>query len=142
MSEHSGTWIETLFIDILDHLQSECSSPSNYLPFCQPFWRISRRDEPGRLQSMRLQRVRHGWSNLTHMHCREYFPFLNFSVFVRLTSTPSTEFSSFLPVSFLEPTRCAIYVPEVSVYNPHHHTYWVIMLFPLNLATSPLYCIL
>ena len=31
-------------------------------------WRIPWKEEPGRLQSMGLQRVRHDWSDLTHIH--------------------------------------------------------------------------
>ena len=31
-------------------------------------WRISRTEEPGGLQSIASQRVRHNWSNLAHMH--------------------------------------------------------------------------
>ena len=31
-------------------------------------WRIPRIEEPGRLQSMESQRVRHDWSNLAYMH--------------------------------------------------------------------------
>ena len=31
-------------------------------------WRIPRTEEPGRLQSMGLQRVRRDWSNLAHTH--------------------------------------------------------------------------
>ena len=32
-------------------------------------WRIPRTEEPGRLQSMGSQRVRHNQSDLAHMHC-------------------------------------------------------------------------
>ena len=31
-------------------------------------WRILRTEEPGRLQSMGLQRLRHDWRDLPHMH--------------------------------------------------------------------------
>ena len=37
---------------------SQCSA---VLLWCIPAWRISWTEEPGRLQSMGLQRVRHGW---------------------------------------------------------------------------------
>ena len=38
-------------------------------------WRIPWREEPGGLQSMRLQRDRHDWSDLVHMHTSLPYPF-------------------------------------------------------------------
>ena len=44
-------------------------------------WRIPWTEEPGGLQSIELQRVRHNWSNLGHMHAclRTDHPGLTFS---------------------------------------------------------------
>ena len=36
-------------------------------------WKIPWTEEPGRLQSMRLQRVRHDWATSTHTHTHERF---------------------------------------------------------------------
>ena len=35
-------------------------------------WRIPWTEEPGELQSMGSERVRHNWSNLTHTHTKPY----------------------------------------------------------------------
>ena len=45
-------------------------------------WRIPWTEEPGGLQSMGSQRVRHDWSDLAHTHVRMFFP---------LCGTPSSD---------------------------------------------------
>ena len=42
-------------------------------------WGIPWTDEPGRLQSIRFQRVRHDWSDLEHTHIQTYFLWGNFT---------------------------------------------------------------
>ena len=49
-------------------------------------WRIPWTEEPGRLQSIELQRVRHDWSNLAHTHIFYHFifsPLYKFLVFLK-----------------------------------------------------------
>ena len=45
------------------HLGKGMATPSSILT-----WRTPRTEDPGRLQSMESQRVRHDWSNWGHMH--------------------------------------------------------------------------
>ena len=40
-------------------------------------WRIPRTEEPGRLQSIQSQRVRHNWATFTHSVTHSYFPHLS-----------------------------------------------------------------
>ena len=56
------TWVRSLGWENL--LEKEMATHSSILA-----WRIPRMDKPGRLQSMRLQRVGHDWTiSLTHFH--------------------------------------------------------------------------
>ena len=50
-------------LDWEDSLEKEVAAHSSILA-----WRIPWTEEPGRLQSMGLQRVKHDWSDLAHMH--------------------------------------------------------------------------
>ena len=63
------TWIWSL--DREDPLEEEMTTHSSILA-----WRIPRTNEPGAVQSMRLQRVRHNWVTKTHTHstvnCRNF----------------------------------------------------------------------
>ena len=52
-----------LTIDEQEVLEKEMATHSSSLA-----WRIPWTEEPGRLQSMELQRVRHDWANITHSH--------------------------------------------------------------------------
>ena len=47
-------------------------------------WKIPGREEPGGLQSTGLQRVRHDWSDLTHMHATSIRQILSFQAFVKV----------------------------------------------------------
>ena len=50
-------------LDQEDPLGKEMATHSSILA-----WRISQTEEPGKLQSIRLQRVEHNRSDLAHMH--------------------------------------------------------------------------
>ena len=63
MQELQETWVWTL--DREDLLEEDVATHSSVLA-----WRIPWTEEPGGLQSMGSQRVRHGWSDLAHMHTR------------------------------------------------------------------------
>ena len=63
-------WVRSLGQE--DPLEKRMATHSNILS-----WRIPRREEPGRLQSMGLQRVRHDWAHtrkLSSNSCRAFFP--------------------------------------------------------------------
>ena len=60
------TWVQSLAWD--DPLEKGKATHSSILA-----WRIPWIEEPGRLQPMRLQRVRHDWSYLAHVYI--YFSF-------------------------------------------------------------------
>ena len=59
--EPQETWVWSLGGE--HPLEEGMATHSNVL-----VWRISWPEEPGRLQSMTSQRVRHNWSDLTHTH--------------------------------------------------------------------------
>ena len=48
-----------------DHLEEEMATHSSILA-----WKIPRTEEPGRLQSMGLQRVRHDWAHACMLNCK------------------------------------------------------------------------
>ena len=54
-------WVRSLGRE--DLLEKEMATPSSILA-----WKIPRTEEPGRLQSMRLQRVRHDWATSLYFH--------------------------------------------------------------------------
>ena len=54
------TWVQSLEWE--DLLKKEMATPSSILA-----WRIPRMEEPGRLQSMGLQRVRHDWATSPYL---------------------------------------------------------------------------
>ena len=55
------TWIRSLGLE--DHLEKEMATHSSIL-----VWRIPWTEEPGGLQSMGPQGIRHNWSDLAHTH--------------------------------------------------------------------------
>ena len=59
LSAMQDTWVRSL--DREDHLEKEMAIHSSILS-----WRIPWREEPGRLQSMRWQRVGHDWVTSLH----------------------------------------------------------------------------
>ena len=61
LPEMQATWVQ--FLGREDLLEKEMATHSSTLA-----WRIPWREEPGRLQSMGLQRLRHNWMTNTHTH--------------------------------------------------------------------------
>ena len=61
MKERGKTWVWSLGQE--DPLEEEMATHSNILA-----WRIPWTEEPGRLQAIGSQRIRHKWSNLVLMH--------------------------------------------------------------------------
>ena len=59
--KHEATRVQSLSRE--DPLEEEMATHSSILA-----WRIPWREEPGGLQSMGSQKVRHNWSGLAHMH--------------------------------------------------------------------------
>ena len=59
------TWVLSLGQE--DALEKEVANHSSILA-----WTIPHREEPGRLQSMGLQRVEHDWVTITHKHKGNY----------------------------------------------------------------------
>ena len=55
------TWVQSLGWEDLEDLEKEIATHSSILA-----WRLPRMEEPGRLQSMGLQRVRHDWATSLH----------------------------------------------------------------------------
>ena len=60
IQETQEAWVRSLGRE--DSLEKEMTTHSGI-----PAWRIPWTEEPGRLQSVRLHRVRHDWSDLAHM---------------------------------------------------------------------------
>ena len=58
------TWVQSLNQE--DSLEKEMATRSSILP-----WRIPWTEEPGGLQSMGLQRVRHERATNTHIHWKD-----------------------------------------------------------------------
>ena len=68
MKKHNETWVQSLSQD--NPLEEGMAAHSNVLA-----WGISWTEEPGRLQSIGLQRVRYGWNNLAHKDIKITFYF-------------------------------------------------------------------
>ena len=77
-----------------DSLEEGVATHSNILA-----WRIPWTEEPGKLQSIGLQRVGHDWSNLARMHSFYFFPLLIGNFLILSTSSVPTHA---LPALFTE----------------------------------------
>ena len=62
MQETQETWVQSVGWE--DPPEKGMTTHSSILP-----WRIPWIKEPGRLQPIESQRVRHNWKDLAHMHC-------------------------------------------------------------------------
>ena len=82
------TWIRSLSWE--DPLEEGMATHSNILA-----WRIQWTEDPGGLQSMELQRVRHNWATNTHTHTHTHTPFT-----VLLPLPFSYRMAHSLPVTF------------------------------------------
>ena len=72
------TWVRSLVWE--DPLEKETAAHSSILA-----WKISWTEEPGGLQSMGSQRVRHDWATNTHTHTRRWSCY-NQSMFASMSS--------------------------------------------------------
>ena len=79
-------WVQSLGQE--DSLKEEMASHCSILA-----WEIPWREEPGRQQSIVLQRVKHDWSNWVHTHMLKYrflgsIPWMIFLSLIGLNPTP------------------------------------------------------
>ena len=106
--------IRVPFLDQEDPLLKGMATHSSILA-----WRIPRTEEPGGLQSMGSQRVRHNWATNTYMGIREVNPYMCLSL-------GSPEFNtdvmiqvkiSYLEVTLRQKFNCKLFLWEVIVEN-------------------------
>ena len=64
-------------------------------------WRIPWTEEPGGLQSMEWQRVRHNWRSLAHMHSSSIFNFLRSHMLFSTVAVPINTPTNNVPVFLL-----------------------------------------
>ena len=79
-------------------------------------WRIPWTEEPGGLWSIVLQRIGHSWSDIAHMHWREYLAKHN-GVKKRERIIERIIFSEFSGESYLETTPYDIYMNHSKNHN-------------------------
>ena len=88
-------------------------------------WRIPWTEEPGGLQSMRLQRDRHDWSDLVHMHTSLLYPFQTEGQF-RACALPQS------PTLFLEPSELIL------SWIDDHRTKYITICFAFTHFLTPM----